>query len=105
MHLTSVPAHCKALCIIKEYSIKCDIYISLLTDTQCTDDRPFNLVNEPVYASGPYNYTQRVEMFCSLAGGAFNFTKYRFCTYNRASNRYELQGSPHECGGMLILAH
>jgi len=57
------------------------------------------LIKPPVYKLGPYNYTERIDMFCSQANGANNFTQYRFCTYNKATQAYELQGTPHECYG------
>ncbi|XP_053380898.1 uncharacterized protein LOC123562053 [Mercenaria mercenaria] len=50
----------------------------------------------PTYINGPYAYGQRLTLECDVAGRKFN--KYRFCTYNKDTDTYEMQGSLYDCG-------
>ncbi|XP_052242514.1 sushi, von Willebrand factor type A, EGF and pentraxin domain-containing protein 1-like [Dreissena polymorpha] len=68
------------------------------TAIQCTDDRPNTGLSNPAVVSGNYNFNSRLDLNCSQAGGAIKFQHYRFCTYNMAMDKYELQGSPYDCG-------
>ena len=73
-----------------------DVWI--ISAATCPEDAPVSPVNRADFMPGPYDYEERVYLNCSRGPQLF-----RHCTYNPATDDYELQGSPYQCPGMLVV--